>query len=61
MATMRRALTLKHQANTGEDVEEVSFEAGESVTILKTWRDTYLIKNDSGLVFNIAKQDVDAD
>lgn len=60
MATIRHALTLKHQANLGEDVEDVTFEVGEQVTILREWNDRYFCKNAAGLVFNIPKEHVDA-
>ena len=60
MAQVREAITLKHRANLGEDVEEVSFAAGEEVTILQEWADHYLCKNDAGQVFNIPKDRVEA-
>ncbi|MDJ0788336.1 MAG: hypothetical protein QNK05_16130 [Myxococcota bacterium] len=60
MATIKQATTLKHQANLGEEVEEVSFAEGEEVTVLKEWADHYLCKNESGQIFNIEKSLVDA-
>ena len=55
MATIKRAVTLKHQSNLGEDVEEVAFQEGDQVTILKEWADRVLCKNDTGQLFNIPK------
>ncbi len=59
MATIKQALTLKHQANLGEEVEDVELTAGEAVTVLKTWANSYLIKNDGGLLFNVPKDQVE--
>jgi hypothetical protein len=60
MATIKNACTLKHQSNLGEDVEEVSFEAGEQVTVLKEWGNRFLVKNAAGQLFNVAKDQVEA-
>lgn len=59
MATIREPITLKHQPNLGEDVEEVSFSAGDEITVLKEWADLYLCKNDEGQLFNIPKDQVE--
>lgn len=61
MATLKQASSLKHQSNLGEEVEEVSFTAGEQVTLLKEWADSYLVKNDAGQLFNIPKDQIEAD
>jgi hypothetical protein len=55
MATIRQATTLKHQPNLGEGVEEVAFESGDEVTILKEWEAHYLVKNTKGQLFNVPK------
>ncbi len=60
MAKVRSAITLKHQANLGEDVQDVEFAAGDEVTVLKEWADHYLVKNAEGQVFNIPKDQVEA-
>ena len=60
MATIKKALTLKHQSNLGEDVEDVSFSEGDEVTVLKQWDESYLCKNDDGQLFNIPKEAVEA-
>jgi hypothetical protein len=59
MATIKQATTLKHQANLGEGVEEVAFQAGEEVTVLKEWESHYLVKNAQGRLFNVPKDRVD--
>jgi hypothetical protein len=58
MATITKALTLKHQSNLSEDVEEVSFAAGDEVTVLKEWAAHVLVKNDDGKLFNVPKDAV---
>jgi hypothetical protein len=55
MPTIKQDTTLKHRSNLGEGTEEVSFAAGESVTILKEWQSHYLVKNGAGQLFNVAK------
>jgi len=37
MATLKHAITLKHQSNLGEDVEDVTFEPGTEVEVLQEW------------------------
>ena len=60
MAKIKQALTLKHQPNLGEEVQEVTFNEGDEITVLKEWADSYLCKNDAGLLFNIPKEIVEA-
>ncbi len=60
MATIKKTLTLKHQANLGDEVEDVAFEEGQEVTVLKEWAESYLCKNDAGQLFNIVKEAVEA-
>ena len=55
MPTLTQTIVLKHQSNLGEGVEEVSFDAGDSVTILKEWQAAYLVKNAAGQLFNVPK------
>jgi hypothetical protein len=59
MAKITQALTLKHQANLGEEVEEIAFAAGDEVVILKEWEESYLCKNDAGQLFNVPKTAVE--
>ena len=60
MATIKQTVTLKHQANLGEEIAEVSFEAGDEVTVLKEWADRTLCKDQSGQIFNIPKELLDS-
>jgi hypothetical protein len=55
MPTIKQATTLKHRSNLSEAIEDVSFAAGESVTILKEWQSAYLVKNGTGQLFNVPK------
>jgi hypothetical protein len=52
---MKEACTLKAQANLGEEIEEVEFDAGDELTVLKEWANHYLVKDDDGKIFNIEK------
>ena len=53
MATITKAITLKHQSNLGEDPQEVAFSEGDEVTLLNEWGDRSLCKSQDGLHFNI--------
>ncbi len=55
MASITTALTLKHQSNLSEDVEDVSFSAGDTITVLKEWDTSFLVKNGDGKLFNVPK------
>ncbi|MDH3685596.1 MAG: phosphoribosyltransferase family protein [Myxococcales bacterium] len=59
MAKLNQAVTLKHQPNLGEEIEEIAFEAGTEFTVLKQWTDHVLCKNDSGQLFNVSKELLD--
>jgi hypothetical protein len=59
MAKVRQPAKWKHQPNLGEGVEEVAFEAGEEVSVLKEWETRYLIKNAKGQLFNVPKEQVE--
>jgi hypothetical protein len=56
MASIKQAIELKHRSNLGEGVEDVGFELGESVTLLKEWQASYLVKNAAGQLFNVKKE-----
>ena len=60
MATIKKAITLKHQSNLGEDPEDVAFSEGDEVTVLNEWEDRSLCKNEDGLLFNIRKAHLDS-
>ncbi len=59
MAKIKQAITLKHRANLGEEASEVEFQAGDEVTVLKEWGESYLCKDADGQLFNIAKDHVE--
>jgi hypothetical protein len=60
-ATFTQPVTLEHRANLGEEPEQVEFQEGQKVTILKEWADRYLCKNEGGQLFNVPKDYVRAD
>ena len=60
MASIKHPITLKHRANLGEEAEDVEFQEGEEVTVLKEWEESILCKNDDGKLFNIPKDALDA-
>jgi len=55
MPTFKQAIVLKHQSNLGEGVEEIPFQVGDTVTILKEWQTAYLVKSATGQLFNVPK------
>ena len=59
MATVKQAITLKRQPNLGEETEEVAFEQGDEVTLLKRWDDSYLCKSSAGYLFHFPKDTID--
>ena len=59
MAKIKQPLTLKHRANLGEEAQDVEFQQGEEVTVLKEWAESLLCKNEEGLLFNIPKEHVE--
>ena len=58
MATINRSITLRHQANLGEDVQDVEFSQGAEITLLKEWENHCLVKDGEGRVFNAPKDAV---
>ena len=60
MATIKKAITLKHQSNLGEDPEDVAFSEGDEVTVLNEWEDYSLCKSEDGMLFNIPKAHLDS-
>ena len=51
----KQATTLKHHSNLGEEVEDIQFEAGQDLTVLKEWENAYLVKDEDGKLFNVKK------
>jgi len=60
MATIKKAMTLKHRANLGEEPEDVAFAEGDEVTVLQDWEDACLCKNEDGMLFNIRKNHLES-
>ena len=60
VATIKKAITLRHQANLGEDPEDVALSEGDEVTVLREWEDRSLCKNEDGWLFNIPKAHLDS-
>ena len=54
--TLKENLVLKHHPNLGEDVEAVEFAAGTELQVLQEWAAYYLVKDDDGKLFNVAKE-----
>ena len=53
--TLKQDVVFKHQANLGEELEEVELAAGQELDVLQEWEDHYLAKDDDGKLFNVAK------
>jgi len=56
MATLTQDVTLKHRANLGDPVGQITLSAGASITILSEWSEHYLARDSQGRIFNICKQ-----
>ena len=52
---LKSSVTLKHQANLGEDRAEVEFSAGDELSVLQEWDSAYLAKSSDGKLFNVKK------
>ena len=52
---LKEDLSLKHQANLGEEVEEVEFASGTELEVLQEFDAVWLCKNDDGQLFNVKK------
>jgi hypothetical protein len=52
---LKTSVTLKHQANLGEDVEEVELSAGDELSVLQEWESAWLAKTSDGKLFNVKK------
>ena len=52
---LKDTITLKAQANLGEEVEDTEFEAGTELTVLQEFQTAWLVKDDDGRLFNIKK------
>jgi len=52
---IKSAVTLKHQANLGEDLEDIELAAGDELSVLQEWDGAYLAKTSDGKLFNVKK------
>jgi hypothetical protein len=52
---IKRSVQYKHQANLGEEVAEVAFSAGDELTVLQDWENSWLAKTSDGKLFNVKK------
>ena len=52
----REDITLKHQANLGEEIEEIEFSSGDELTVLQEWDEAWLVKGEGGQFFNVRKE-----
>ncbi len=59
MARLARSVVLRHQASLGEGVEEIAFEAGTELTVLKEWADRVLVKDAIGRMYNVPREWLD--
>ena len=59
MATLLRALALKHRASLGDEVEEVSFEAGAEFVALERWQNHVLVRDAEDRLYNVALDDIE--
>jgi hypothetical protein len=53
---IKNAVTLKHQANLGEDLEDVELAAGDELSVLQEWEGAWLAKTSDGKLFNVKKE-----
>lgn len=56
MATIKQNVTLKHQANLSQPIEDVPLAAGDAVTVLKEWKERVLCKTADGKNINVPKE-----
>lgn len=61
MAKFIAATVLKHATTKDDTPEEVSFEEGTEVTVMKEWERHYLIQDSEGKLFNVKKDLIDPD
>ena len=53
---IKDTVTLKAQANLGEDIDETEFEAGTELVVLQEFGPAWLVKDDDGRLFNVKKE-----
>lgn len=55
MATVKSNFVAKLQTSKNAEMEETAFSSGDSVTVVQTWDNFYLIKDDDGHFYNVRK------
>ena len=53
---IKEDITLKAQANLGEEVSESEFAAGTELSVLHDFETAWLVKDDDGRLFNVKKE-----
>ena len=53
---IKQTVTLRHQANLGEEIKDVEFEAGAELQILQRFKTAFLAKDGDGQIFNVKKE-----
>ena len=53
---LKQATTLKHHSNLGEEIDEIRFQAGQELVVIKEWETAYLVKDADGKLFNVKKE-----
>ena len=59
MASIRQNVTLGHAPTKATGVGEITLAAGTKVTIVKEWKNHFLVKTAEGKLFNVAREMVD--
>jgi hypothetical protein len=54
--TLKQDVTLRHQANLGEEISDIELSAGTELTVLQEWEHHYLAKDGDGKLFNVRKE-----
>jgi hypothetical protein len=60
MASIKQNVTLGHAPTKASGSSNVTLAAGTKVTIVKEWKNHYLVKTSEGKLFNVTKDAVDA-
>ena len=53
---LKEAVTLRAQANLGEEVEDFAFDTGAELTVLQEFQTAWLVKDGDGRLFNVKKE-----
>ncbi len=53
---IKKACTLLHQPNLGEEVQPIELEEGTELQVLQEWENAWLVKTDDGRLINVNKE-----